>query len=52
MQREKENKNVLPEASADQAMYFSAQENESTASENTYLHQQILTPDRSPKSPT
>lgn len=52
MQREKENKNLLPEASVHEAMHFAATENLSTVSENTYLHEQILTPSKSPKSPT
>ena len=52
MQSDIENKTILPEASVHEAMYFAATENLLTASENTYLHEQILTPLKSPKSPT
>jgi hypothetical protein len=41
----------LPAASLHEAMYFAAAEHDPTASENTYLHKEILTPYRSPKSP-
>ncbi len=34
------------------AMYFAAEEYLLAASENTYLHEEILIPDYSPKSPT
>ena len=43
---------VLPEASLYEATYFAAAEHTSTASENTYLHKEILHPSHSPKSPT
>lgn len=43
---------VLPEASLHEATYFAAAEYPSTASENTYLHEEILIPLYSPKSPT
>jgi len=43
---------VLPEASLHEAMYFGTEEYLSAASENTYLHKEILTPNHSPKSPT
>jgi hypothetical protein len=33
-------------------MYFAAAEHPSTASENTYLHEENLTLQNSPKSPT
>lgn len=43
---------ALPGASLRERMYFEAAEHGSTASENTYLHEEILTPQRSPISPT
>ncbi len=47
------NKNrSLPAASVPEAMYFATIEHISTASENTYLHEQILMPSNSPISPT
>lgn len=51
-QMQKENKNIPPEASVHETMYFATTENLPTASENTYLHEQIFTADRTPKSPT
>lgn len=44
--------NSLPAASLDEAMYFAASEHSPTASENTYLQQEILTLQRSFVSPT
>jgi putative transposase len=43
---------ALPGASLLEAIYFAAAEHSSTASENTYLHEEILTSQRSPNSPT
>lgn len=51
----KENKSTnmsLPAASLHEGMYFAAVEYTSITSENTYLHEEILTPSNSPKSPT
>jgi putative transposase len=42
----------LPGASLREAMYFATTEHPSTASENTYLHEENLIPSHSPKSPT
>lgn len=42
----------LPAASLHEAMYFAATEHPSTASENTYLHEESLNPSHRPKSPT
>jgi putative transposase len=44
--------NALPGASLHDAMYFAAAEHLQSASENTYLQEEILTPHRSPISPT
>jgi putative transposase len=44
--------NSLPAASVHEAMYFAATEHASAASENTYLHEQIVIPLNSPKSPS
>jgi putative transposase len=43
---------ALPGASLLEGMYFAAAEHSPTASENTYLQEEILTPHRSPNSPT
>lgn len=42
----------LPAASLREAMHFAAAEHSLTASENTYLHEEILTIQNSPISPT
>ncbi len=42
----------LPAASLHEAMYFAATQHASTASKNTYLHEEILTPSNSPISPS
>jgi len=42
----------LPAASHHEAMYFAATEHGPTATENTYLHEEILIPSNSPKSPS
>jgi putative transposase len=42
----------LPAASHQEDMYFAAEEYSSAASENTYLHEEILTPLNTPKSPS
>lgn len=44
-------KDGMPAASLREAMYFAAAEHSSTASENIYLHEEILTFQRSPVSP-
>lgn len=43
---------ALPGASLPEGMYFAATEHPSTAPENTYLHEEILTLQNSPISPT
>mgnify|MGYP003575615613 CR=1 FL=1 len=43
---------ALPGASLHEAMHFAAAKHPSTASENTYLHEEISTAHRSPISPT
>lgn len=40
-----------PGASLHEAMYFASEKYDPAASENTYLHAEILTPSRSPKFP-
>jgi hypothetical protein len=42
----------LPAAPVQEAMYFAAEEQSPTSSENTYLHEQVFNPSHSPKSPT
>lgn len=42
----------LEQDSLGEATYFVAAEHSSTPSENTYLHQETLNPQRSPVSPT
>jgi putative transposase len=42
----------LPAASLHEVMYFAAPKHPSASSENTYLHEEILTPQKSPNSPT
>lgn len=42
----------LPGASLRGAMYFATAEHPSTASKNTYLHEESINPSHSPKSPT
>jgi putative transposase len=43
---------TLPGASLHEAMYFATAEHPSSASENTYLHEEIFNLSNSPKSPT
>lgn len=43
-------KATLPGAPVDEAMYFATAEPNPTASENTYLHQQVLLSSNSPNS--
>jgi putative transposase len=45
-------KSCLPAAPVSEAMYFATKQYPLAASENTYLHKQILNPIRSPTSPT
>ena len=51
-ENERGTKNCLPAASLAEGMYFAATEYIPTASENTYLQQEILNPYLSPVSPT
>jgi putative transposase len=51
-EKEKQRRRSLPGASLPEAMYFAATESPSAASENTYLHEENLSPSNSPKSPT
>lgn len=51
-EKSNDKKGCLPAASVGEVMYFATAAHTSTATENTYLHQQILNPSNSPKSPT
>ena len=51
--KQTENKNkCLPAAPLSEAMYFAAAGNASASSENTYLHKEVFTSSKTPKSPT